>query len=69
MYAQLIERASQVIFIDIFEFNIEMKFKLKISDLIPHVPITTDDDIDYFIEETIIRAELKIPLCITYKRK
>ena len=69
MYAQLIERVSRVICIDIFEFNIEMKFKLKTFNPMPPVLIMSDDDVDYFLEETISRAELKISLCITYKRK
>ena len=68
-YAQLIERVSQVICIDICEFDIEIKFKLKTFDPISPVPIMNDDDVDYFPKETISRAELKIPLCITYKRK
>lgn len=33
------------------------------------VPILTDDDVNYFLKETISRAELNNSLCITYKRK
>ena len=66
---QLIERVSWVICIDIFEFDIEMKFKLKTFDPMPSIPIMNDDDVDYFLEETISGVELKIPLCITYQRK
>ncbi|GAY49958.1 hypothetical protein CUMW_123080 [Citrus unshiu] len=68
-YAQLIEKVSRVICIDISEFDIEIKFKLKTFDPMPLVPIMNDDDVDYFLEETISGAELKIPLCITYQRK
>ena len=68
-YAQLVERVSRVICIGISEFDIEMKFKLKIFDPMLLVPIMNDDDVDYFLKKTISRVELKIPLCITYKRK
>ncbi|KAH9783654.1 SWIM-type domain-containing protein [Citrus sinensis] len=68
-YAQLIEKVSRIICIDISEFDIEIKFKLKTFDPMPPVPIMNDDDVDYFLEETISGAELKIPLCITYQRK
>ena len=69
MYAQLIESVSRVICIDIFKFDIEMKFKLKTFNPMPPVLIMSDDDLDYFLEETISIAEFKISLCITYKRK
>ena len=68
-YAQLIERVSRVICINIFEFDIEMKFKLKTFDQMPPILIMNDDDVDYFLEETISGAELKILLYVTYKRK
>ena len=68
-YAQLIEIIFRFIFIDFFEFDIEMKFKLKTFDLMSSVPILTDDNVDYFLKEMISRAELNNSLCITYKRK
>ena len=68
-YVQLIEKVSRVIYIDISEFDIEMKFKLKTFDPMPPVPIMNDDNVKYFLEEIISGAELKIPLCITYQRK
>lgn len=57
----MIERVSRVISIDISEFEIEMKFKLKTFNLIPPIPIMTNDDVDYFLKETISGAKLKIP--------
>ena len=50
-YAQLIEIIPRAISIDISKFDIEMKFKLKTFNPMSLVPITTDDDVDYFIEE------------------
>ena len=66
---KLIEKVSRVICIHIYEFDIEMKFNLKTFYPMPPIPIMSDDDVDYFLEETISGAELKIPLCITYQRK
>lgn len=69
-YAQLIEIIFRFIFMDFFfEFDIKMKLKLKTFDLMSFVPIFTDDDVNYFLNETISRAELNNSLCITYKRK
>lgn len=48
-YAQLIEKASQVISIDISKFDIQIKFKLKTSNLML-VLIMTNDDADYFVQ-------------------
>lgn len=48
LYTQLMEIASWVISINIFKFDVEIKFQLKTSNLIPSILIMIDDNIDYF---------------------
>ena len=47
-YAELVEKITQVIDIDISEFEITMKFTLKTSDRMPPVTIQTNDDVEFF---------------------
>ena len=47
-YAELVEKIAEVIDIDISEFEITMKFKLKTSDPMPPVTIQTNDDVEFF---------------------
>ena len=50
-YAKLVEKIAEVIDIDISEFKITMKFKLKTSDPMPPITIQTNDYVEFFLED------------------
>lgn len=65
-YIKLVEKVSQVINIDTLEFEIKIKFKLKMSSSMLPVIIRINDDVEFFLEKITSEIEFRNLLCVTF---